>query len=107
MHIATLKLKDGLTRMANLGQVYLFSNLITMPVQWCGFWVGALGKQLSFYWIQGRNLQGDNQNFKRFVVSRRGTIKNQGGSLFFFFINQNFCHILFLFFQILHYKRDP
>ena len=90
MHIATLKLKDGLTRMANLGQVYLFSNLITMPVQWCGFWVGALGKQLSFYWIQGRNLQGDNQNFKRFVVSRRGTIKK---SFFLFYQSKLLSHI--------------
>ena len=30
-----LQLKAGLTLMANLGQVRLFSDLFTMPDQWC------------------------------------------------------------------------
>ena len=50
----------------NLGQVplCLFSNLITIPVQWCWFWVSVVGTAL-FYWFQGRNLLWDDQNFKR------------------------------------------
>ena len=32
--------------MTNLGQICLFSNLITVPVQWCGFWVGVVGTEL-------------------------------------------------------------
>ena len=33
--------------MTNLAQVCLFSNLITIPVQWCWFWV-SVGEQLFF-----------------------------------------------------------
>ena len=50
--------------MKNLGQVCLFSNLITIPVQWCGFWVGVMRTQLFFYWFRGRNLLEDDQNCK-------------------------------------------
>ena len=49
--------------MANLGQVCLFSNLIPIPVYWCGFWVSAVGAAL-FIPIQLRNLLEDDQNFK-------------------------------------------
>ena len=34
--------------MTDLGQVCLFSNLITIPVQWCELWVGVAGTQLFF-----------------------------------------------------------
>ena len=50
--------------MANLSQLSLFSNFVTVPPQWCDFWVGVV-RTAVFYWFQGRNLLGDNQNFKR------------------------------------------
>ena len=50
--------------MMNLGQVCFFSNLITAPVQWCGFWVGVIRKSI-FLLFQGCNLLVDDQNFKR------------------------------------------
>ena len=58
-----LQLKAGLKLMTNSGQVYLFSNLITL-VQW---WVlsRCRGNISSFYFFQGPNLLVDDQNFKR------------------------------------------
>ena len=47
-HIAALQLKAGLTLITNLGQVCLFSDLITIPVQCCEFCVGVVGTQLFF-----------------------------------------------------------
>ena len=104
-HIATLQMKAGITLITNLGQVCLFSNLITIPVQCCEFWVGNTAL---FCWVQGRNLLGDDQNFKRGREAKKWENQiSRGRSLFFFFINQNFCHILFLFLQVLQQKRDP
>ena len=71
--------------MTNLDQVCLLSNLITIPVQWCEFWVGVAGTQLFFtgfkvgiYWEMIKISKGVGQ-------SKRGRIKYQGGSLFFLF----------------------
>ena len=38
--------------MTNLGQICLFSNLITIlvPVQWCGFGVFLTGLKVGIYW---------------------------------------------------------
>ena len=43
---ATLQLKAGLTLMTNLDYLCFSSNLITIPVQWCGFWVNVMGTAL-------------------------------------------------------------
>ena len=90
--------------MTNLGQVWLFSNLITTPVQWCGFWVGVVSH--FFYLFQGCNLLVDDQSFKRGEgIKKRENQMSKGGAFFFFFINQNLCHILFpllLFLQIIY-----
>ena len=69
-------------------------------------------EHLFVYWFQGRNLLVDDQNFKRGGdVKKREDQISRGGVLFFFFVNQNLCHILtlfllFLFLQILHQKRN-
>ena len=60
---ASLKVKVGLTLMANLGHLCLFSNLITIHIQWCDSWVSVVGTAF-FYWFQGHNLLGNDQNFK-------------------------------------------
>ena len=63
--------------MKSLGdEVCLFFNLISIPVQWCEFWLGVVGTQLFFYWFQGRNLLIDDQNFKR-----GGDVKKGEGSI--------------------------
>ena len=107
LHITTLHLKAGLTLTTNLYQASPFSNLITTPVHWCGFWVGVMRAQLFFDWLQGRNLLGDDQKFKRGGDAKKGESQISRGRGFFFFINHKFCHILFLFLQILDLKRDP
>ena len=92
-----------MTVMMNLGQVCLFSNLITAPGQWCGFWVGVIRKSL-FLLFQGCNLLVDDQNFKRGDHIKKMEDQISKGESFFF-INQNLCHILFLLFlflEILH-----
>ena len=71
--------------MTNLDQVCLFSNLITTPVQWCGFGVGVMRAQLFFYWFQGRNLLGDDQNFKRVGDAKKGESQISRGQRFFLF----------------------
>ena len=50
--------------MTNLDRVCLFSNLIIIPVQWCGFSVSVVGTQLFFYWFGVQNLLEDDQIFK-------------------------------------------
>ena len=86
--------------MMNFGQACLFSNLIAISVQCCGFWVSVV-ETVHFYWFQGRNLLGDDQNFKK------GQDQISRGEPFLF-INQiklmsHFVPVvLFLFLQILH-----
>ena len=82
--------------MTNFGQVFLFSNLITVPIQWCAFWVGVVETQLFSYWFQD---SGVIKISKGMAMSKKGRIKYQGGA---FFSNQNVYHILFLFVKILH-----
>ena len=39
--------------MTNLGQIFIFSNLITIPVQGCRFWIVLLGtshREVLMYW---------------------------------------------------------
>ena len=56
--------------------------------------------------FQGRNLLGDDENFKRGGEVTKGENEiSRGEPCFFFFINQNFCHILFLFFSRYCTKR--
>ena len=82
--------------MTNLDRVCLFSNLIIIPVH-SSFFTGLVFR---IYWKMIKFS-------KRAVILKRGRTKYQGGNGFFSFINQNFCHILFLFLHILHLKRDP
>ena len=59
--------------MTKLGQACLFSNLITILVQWCRFSVGIVGTtELFFYYFQGRNLLRDDRNFKRGREVKKG-----------------------------------
>ena len=62
-----------------------FSNLITIPVQWCGYWIGVVGNIYFFNWFPGRNLLVDDQKFER-----GGDVKNMvnqisSGKPFFLF----------------------
>ena len=63
---------------------------------WC------LGTQLLFNWFEGWNLLGDDQNFKKGLGIQKEENQISRGEFFFLSINQNFCHIFFTFFQILH-----
>ena len=92
---------ESCTLMTNLGQVCIFSNLFSILVQWCGFWVGIMGTGF-FYSFQYCNLLGDDQKFKRCGDVKKGEDQISKGveKLFFFFISRNFCHILILFLQI-------
>ena len=71
--------------MTNLSQVCLFSNLITIPVQWCGFWVSFMRTQLFFTGFKVKIYWEMIKIPKRVGKSKRGRIKYQGGSIFFFF----------------------
>ena len=45
--------KLDLTLMTNLGKIFIFSNLITIPVQGCRFWIVLLGtshREVLMYW---------------------------------------------------------
>ena len=64
-HIAALQLKDELTLMKNSGQVCFFSELITIYLLIGVGWISVGGTQLVFYWFNGRNFMGDDQNCKR------------------------------------------
>ena len=64
-HIAALQLKDELTLMKNSGQVCFFSELITIYLLIGVGWVSVGETELVFYWFNGRNLMGDDQNCKR------------------------------------------
>ena len=71
--------------MTNLGQVYLFSNLITIAI--CSMvWVlvGVVRTQLFFEWFQGWNLLGDDQNFKRCGDVKNGENQISKGMVFSF-----------------------
>ena len=73
--------------MTNLDQVCLFSNLITAPVQWCGFWVGVLSWEhlfylqvsIAIYWLMIKISKG-------VAISKEGRIKYQGGGGVFFLL---------------------
>ena len=56
--------------------------------------------KLFFYWFQDRNLLGDDENFKRGGEVKKWANQISRGCLFFFFIDQKFSHILFLFLQV-------
>ena len=56
--------------MTNLGQVCLFSNLITILNQWCVGFGLVPWEQLFFYWFH--NLHGDVQDFKRGEYVKKG-----------------------------------
>ena len=85
-HIATLQLKHRFTLMTNLGQVCLFSNLITTwnyCTYWCcEFWLGAVGTSLFFTGFKVVICWWMNKILKWVGISKRGGIMYQGGSLF-------------------------
>ena len=65
----------------------------------------VLREHLFFYLFQVHNWLVDDQNLKRVEGVKKREDKITSGSLFFFFIDQNLSHILFLlflFFQILN-----
>ena len=80
--------------MTNLGHACLFCNLVTTPVQWCGFWISVLKTNLLFYWFLGRNWLVYDQNFKRKGYQRYGQIPRKekySFCYFFFFLSCYSC----------------
>ena len=74
--MATLQLKAGLKLMINLGQVCLFSNLITMHL---------FSDGVGFEFVSGEHL------FSKGVgLSKRGKIKYQGVRVVFLFYQSKF-----------------
>lgn len=65
--------------MKNLGQVCIFSPLITISIQQCGFWdVFSCVRSSSFFdWFQGCNLLG-----KRKIPKGWGQIQSEESDLF-------------------------
>ena len=94
--------KVELTLMKNLGQVRSFLTWLLYPSNSLGF-RSVSWEQPYFYWFQGRNLLGNDQNFNRDGdVKKRENQMPREKSLF---INQNSCHISFLL-HLLHLDLD-
>ena len=71
--------------MTNLGQTCPFSNLILLYL-FNGVGFGLVSWEQSFFdWFQGRNLLGDDQNFKRGGEVKKGENQISRGELFFLF----------------------
>ena len=93
--------------MTNIDQVCHFFNLITIPVQCCGFWDRCRGISSFFTHFKVIIHWGIIKILKGVEMTEKDQISKEES--FFFFINQNICHILFLLFvflQILQLKRD-
>ena len=94
--------KAELTLMKDLGQVRSFLTWLLYPSNSVDF-RSVSWEQPYFYWFQGRNLLGNDQNFNRDGdVKKRENQMPREKSLF---INQNSCHISFLL-HLLHLDLD-
>ena len=81
--------------MTNLGQVCLFSNLITTPLQrCCGFWIGVVGTSQFFSGFKVAMYRWMIKISKGVGMSKSGRIKCQGGVLSFFQTMSNFVPII-------------
>ena len=91
---------ESRTLMTSLVQICLLFKLTIMLVQWCGFRVGVVGTTFFTRFAVVIYL-GMIKLSKEVGMSKRERIKYQRGRETIFSIDQNLCHNLFLFFQIL------
>ena len=83
--IAALQLKADLTLKKYLDQVCLFSNLITIPVQWCEFWVSVVGTELLLTGFKVGIFIRRWTKFQKRWGSQKGVKSNINRRAFFFF----------------------
>lgn len=71
--------------MKNSGQVCFFSELITIYLLIGVGWVSVGETELVFYWFNGRNLMGDDQNCKRSGYNKTDNQISKWKSFFLFY----------------------